>query len=144
MNQLQEHYNSITAYHNAEKFSYDQAVDQDHEMKLQESDYNIKKLKQIKIDENFFISHTNIIEIICQNCKLVFTFNNQFHQHFRFENCEKTSKNDKKQQNFITFIDLFVRFSQSNTVSLNHNNFIILNICKILQRYKICKQLLSA
>ena len=27
MNQLQEHYDSITAYYNAEKFSYDQAVD---------------------------------------------------------------------------------------------------------------------
>ena len=32
--QLQEHYDSITTYHNAEKFFYDQAVDQDHEMKL--------------------------------------------------------------------------------------------------------------
>ena len=32
-NQLQEHYDSITTYHNAEKFSYDQAVDQNHEMK---------------------------------------------------------------------------------------------------------------
>ena len=26
INQLQEHYNSITAYHNAEKFSYDQII----------------------------------------------------------------------------------------------------------------------
>ena len=66
-------------------------------MKLQESDYNTKKLKQTEIDENFFISHINIIEIICQNCKLVFTFNNQFHQYFKLENCEKISKNDKKQ-----------------------------------------------
>ena len=65
MNQLQEHYDSITAYHNAEKFSYDQAVDQDHEMKLQESDYNVKKSEQTEIDENFFINHVNIIEIIC-------------------------------------------------------------------------------
>ena len=111
MNQLQEHYNSITAYHNAEKFSYNQAVNQDHEMKFQESDYNIKKSEQIKINENFFINHINIIEIICQNCKLVFTFNNQLHQHFRLENCEKTSKNNKKQQNSTVFIDLFVRFS---------------------------------
>ena len=96
MNQLQEHYDSITAYHNAEKFSYNQAVDQNHEMKLQESDYNAEEFEQIKIDENFFTNHTNIIEIICQNCKLVFTFNNQLHQHFRLENCEKISKNDKK------------------------------------------------
>ena len=65
MNQLQEHYDSTTAYHNTEKFSYDQAVDQNHEMKSQESDYNIKKLKQIKIDENLFTDHANIIEIIC-------------------------------------------------------------------------------
>ena len=65
MNQLQEHYDSITAYHNAEKSSYNQAVDQDHEMKPQESDYNVKKFKQTEIDENFFISHTNITEIIC-------------------------------------------------------------------------------
>ena|SRR5947207_7543608 len=105
-------------------------------MKLQESDYNIKKSEQTEIDENFFADHINIIKIICQNCKLVFTFNNQLHQHFRFKNCEKISKNNKKQQNFT---NLFVRFSQSNTVSLNHNNFIILNICKILQNYKIHK-----
>ena len=65
-------------------------------MKFQESDYNAEELEQIKIDENLFINHTNITEIICQNCKLVFTFNNQFHQHFRLENCEKTSKNNKK------------------------------------------------
>ena len=65
-------------------------------MKFQESDYNIKKFEQTEIDENFFIDHANIIEIICQNCKLVFTFNNQLHQHFKLENCEKTSKNDKK------------------------------------------------
>src|SRR5437762_4412293 len=113
-------------------------------MKSQESDYNTEKLKQIKIDENLFISHINIIEIICQNCKLVFTFNNQLHQHFRLENCEKISKNNKKQQNSTVLINLFIRFSQSNTVSFNHNNFIILNICKILQNYKICKQFLSA
>src|SRR5436189_2078154 len=111
MNQLQEHYDSITAYHNAEKFFYDQAVDQNHEMKLQESDYNVKKFEQTEIDENLFVNHANIIEIICQNCKLVFTFNNQLHQHFKLENCEKISKNDKKQQNFITFIDLFIKFS---------------------------------
>src|SRR5947207_10765947 len=42
INQLQEHYDSITAYHNTEKFSYNQAVDQNHETKLQESDYNIR------------------------------------------------------------------------------------------------------
>src|SRR5947207_3552395 len=144
MNQLQEHYDSITAYHNAEKFSYNQTVDQNHEMKSQESNYNVKKSEQIKIDENFFVNHVNIIEIICQNCKLVFTFNNQLHQHFRLENCEKTSKDDKKQQNSTAFIDSFVRFSQSNTVSFNHNNFIILNVCKILQNYKIHKQFLSA
>src|SRR5438046_9933478 len=60
-------------------------------MKFQESDYNIKKLKQTEIDENFFVSHVNIIEIICQNCKLVFAFNNQLHQHFRLENCKKIS-----------------------------------------------------
>ena len=113
-------------------------------MKLQESDYNAEKFKQIKIDENFFINHINIIEIICQNCKLVFTFNNQLHQHLRLENCEKTSKDSKKQQNSTVFIDSFVRFDQSNTVSFNHNDFIILNICKILQDYKICKQFLSA
>ena len=65
MNQLQEHYNSITAYHNAEKFSYNQAVDQNHKMKFQESDYNAEKLEQTEIDENFFINHVNIIEIIC-------------------------------------------------------------------------------
>src|SRR5207248_1597936 len=94
--QLQEHYNLIIAYHNAEKFSYNQAVDQNHEMKSQKSDYNIKKLKQTKIDENLFINHINIIKIICQNCKLIFTFNNQFYQHFRLENCEKISKNNKK------------------------------------------------
>src|SRR5436190_9948986 len=111
MNQLQEYYNSITAYHNAEKFSYNQAVDQNHEMKFQESDYNAEEFKQIKINENLFVNHVNIIEIICQNCKLVFTFNNQLHQHFRLENCEKTSKNNKKQQNFTTLIDLFIRFS---------------------------------
>src|SRR5947207_2501584 len=142
MNQLQEHYDSITAYHNTEKFSYDQAVDQDHEMKLQESDYNTEEFKQAEIDENFFTDHTNITEIICQNCKLVFTFNNQLHQHFRFENCEKISKDSKKQQNSTALINLFVRFDQSNTVSFNHNNFIILNVCKILQNYKICKQFL--
>ena len=79
MNQLQEHYDSITAYHNIEKFSYNQAVDQNHEMKFQESDYNIKKSEQVKIDENFFIDHVNIIKIICQNCKLVFAFNNHIH-----------------------------------------------------------------
>ena len=65
MNQLQEHYDSITAYHNIEKFSYNQAVDQNHKMKFQESDYNAEDSEQIKIDENFFVSHTNIIEIIC-------------------------------------------------------------------------------
>src|SRR5947207_9384781 len=92
MNQLQEHYNSITAYYNTEKFSYDQAVDQNHEMKSQESDYNTEEFEQIKINENFFINYINIIEIICQNCKLVFTFNNQFYQHFRLENCEKILK----------------------------------------------------
>src|SRR5436190_20588913 len=139
MNQLQEHYNSITAYHNAEKFSYDQAIDQNHEMKFQESDYNIKKFKQTEINENFFINYINITEIICQNCKLIFTFNNQLHQHFKLENCEKISKNNKKQQNSTVFIDLFVKFNQSNTVSFNHNNFIILNVCKILQDYKIHK-----
>src|SRR5436190_21058562 len=139
MNQLQEHYDLITAYHNIEKFSYNQAVNQDHEMKSQESDYNIKKLKQTEINENFFISHINIIEIICQNCKLVFTFNNQLHQYFRLENCEKISKYSKKQQNSTAFIDSFVKFDQSNIISLNHNNFIILNICKILQDYKIHK-----
>src|SRR5204863_5864577 len=144
MNQLQEHYDSITAYHNTEKFSYNQAIDQDHEMKSQEFDYNIKKSEQIEIDKNFFISHANIIEIICQNCKLVFTFNNQLHQHFRLENCEKISKNNKKQQNSTALINLFIKFSQSNTISFNHNNFIILNICKILQDYKIHKQLFSA
>src|SRR5947207_13801664 len=109
MNQLQEHYDSITAYHNAEKFSYNQAVDQDHEMKLQESDYNVKKSEQAEIDENFFTDHANITEIICQNCKLVFTFNNQLHQHLRLENCEKISKHDKKQQNSTALIDSFVR-----------------------------------
>src|SRR5436190_22615196 len=113
-------------------------------MKSQESDYNIKKSEQIKIDENLFINHANIIKIICQNCKLVFAFNNQLHQHFRLENCEKTSKNNKKQQNSTAFIDLFIRFDQSNIVSFNHNNFIILNVCKILQDYKICKQFLFA
>ena len=65
MNQLQEHYDSTTAYHNTEKFSYNQAVDQNHEMKSQESDYNVKESEQAEIDENFFISHTNITEIIC-------------------------------------------------------------------------------
>src|SRR5947207_12171273 len=65
--QLQEHYDSITAYHNIEKFFYDQVVDQNHEMKLQESDYNTEEFKQIEIDENFFTNHANIIEIICQN-----------------------------------------------------------------------------
>src|SRR5204863_5445654 len=139
MNQLQEYYDSITAYHNTEKFSYNQAVDQNHEMKSQESDYNAEKFKQTEINENLFADHINITEIICQNCKLVFTFNNQFHQHFKFENCEKTSKNDKKQQNSTVFIDLFVKLSQSNTVSFNHNDFIILNVCKILQSYKIHK-----
>src|SRR5436190_12633264 len=108
MNQLQEHYDSITAYHNTEKFSYNQAVDQDHEIKLQESDYNIKKSEQTEIDENFFADHINITEIICQNCKLIFTFNNQFYQHFRLENCEKISKNNKKQQNFTALINSFV------------------------------------
>ena len=43
MNQLQEHYDSIIVYYNTEKFSYNQAIDQDYEMKSQESDYNIKK-----------------------------------------------------------------------------------------------------
>src|SRR5436190_11087171 len=113
-------------------------------MKSQESDYNIKKSEQTEIDENFFIDHVNIIKIICQNCKLVFAFNNQLHQHFKFENCEKISKNNKKQQNSIAFIDSFIKFSWSNTVSLNHNDFIILNICKILQDYKIHKQSFSA
>ena len=79
-------------------------------MKSQESDYNAEKLKQTEIDENFFVNHINIIEIICQNCKLVFTFNNQLHQHFRLENCEKISKNDKKQQNSTALIDSFVKF----------------------------------
>ena len=65
MNQLQEHYDSITVYYNTEKFSYNQAVDQNHEMKFQESDYNAEELEQIKIDENFFTDHVNIIEIIC-------------------------------------------------------------------------------
>ena len=77
-------------------------------MKFQESDYNIKKLEQTEINENLFVSHINIIKIICQNCKLVFTFNNQFHQHFRLENCKKISKNNKKQQNSTIFIDLFI------------------------------------
>src|SRR5205809_4746575 len=139
MDQLQEHYDSTTAYHNAEKFSYDQAVDQDHEMKLQESDYNIEELEQVEIDENFFINHANITEIICQNCKLVFTFNNQLHQHLRLKNCEKTSKDDKKRQNSTALIGLFVRPGQSNTASLNCNDFIILDACKILQDYKIRK-----
>ena len=109
MNQLQEHYDSITAYHNAEKFSYDQAVDQNHEMKSQESDYNAEESEQTEIDENLFADHANITEIICQNCKLVFTFNNQLHQHFKLENCEKISKNNKKQQNSTVFIDLFIK-----------------------------------
>ena len=109
MNQLQEHYDLITEYHNVEKFSYDQAVNQDHEMKSQESDYNVKKSEQTEIDENFFINHVNITEIICQNCKLVFAFNNQLHQHFKFENCEKISKNNKKQQNSTALINLFVK-----------------------------------
>ena len=78
-------------------------------MKSQESDYNIKKSEQIEIDKNFFINYINIIEIICQNCKLVFIFNNQLHQHFKLENCKKISKNNKKQQNSTAFIDLFVR-----------------------------------
>ena len=78
-------------------------------MKSQESDYNAEEFKQIKIDENLFVSHANITEIICQNCKLVFTFNNQLHQHLRLENCEKISKNDKKQQNSTALIDSFVR-----------------------------------
>jgi len=108
-------------------------------MKSQESDYNIKKPKQAEIDENFFAGHANITEIICQNCKLVFTFNNQLHQYFRLENYEKISKNSKKQQNSTAFINSFIKFNQSNTVSFNHNNFIILNICKILQDYKIHK-----
>ena len=94
--QLQEHYDSITAYHNAEKFSYNQVVDQNHEMKSQESDYNTEESEQTEIDENLFTDHANITEIICWNCKLVFAFNNQFHQHFKLENCEKISKNDKK------------------------------------------------
>ena len=64
MNQLQEHYDSITAYHNAEKSSYNQAVDQNHEIKFQESDYNAEKFEQTEIDENFFVDHINIIEII--------------------------------------------------------------------------------
>src|SRR5438034_6036227 len=110
MNQLQKHYDSIIIYYNIEKFFYDQAVDQNHEMKSQESDYNIKKSEQTEIDENVFANHANIIEIICQNCKLVFTFNNQLHQHFRLENCEKTLKNNKKQQNFTVLIDSFVKF----------------------------------
>src|SRR5436190_3296291 len=105
-------------------------------MKLQESDYNIKKFEQTEIDENLFADHANITEIICQNCKLVFIFNNQLHQHFRLENYEKISKNNKKQQNSTAFIDSFVRFSQSNIVNFNYNNFIILNVCKILQDYK--------
>ena len=113
-------------------------------MKFQESDYNTEESEQIKINENLFTDHVNIIEIICWNCKLVFTFNNQLHQHFRLENCEKTSKNDKKQQNSTALIDLFVRFDWSNTVSLNCNDFIILNVCKILQDYKICKWSLFA
>ena len=65
-------------------------------MKFQESDYNVKKFEQIKIDENFFADHINIIEIICQKCELVCAFNNQFHRHFKLENCEKISKNNKK------------------------------------------------
>src|SRR5437762_5373574 len=113
-------------------------------MKSQESDYNAEKFEQIEINENLFTDHVNITKIICQNCKLVFIFNNQLHQYFRLENCEKISKNNKKQQNFIIFIDSFVKSDQSNIVSFNHNNFIILNICKILQDYKICKQLLFA
>ena len=55
--QLQEHYDSITTYYNTEKFFYDQTVNQDHETESQKSDYNVKKLKQIKIDENLFINH---------------------------------------------------------------------------------------
>ena len=43
-----------------------------------------------------------------------------------------------------TLINLFIKFSWSNTVNFNHNNFIILNICKILQDYKIHKQSFSA
>ena len=134
---MQEYYDSITAYHNAEKFSYNQVVDQNHEMKFQESDYNIEKFKQIKIDENFFTDHINIIEIICWNCKLIFTFNNQLHQHFRLENCEKISKNNKKWQNSTAFFNSFIRSDQSNIISFNCNDFIILNVCKILQDYKI-------
>ena len=65
MNQLQEYYDSITTYHNAEKVSYNQAVDQDHEIKSQESDYNVKKSEQAEIDENLFADHANITEIIC-------------------------------------------------------------------------------
>ena len=80
-------------------------------MKSQKSDYNIKKSEQTEINENLFVSHVNIIEIICQNCKLVFTFNNQFHQHFKLENCEKISKNNKKQQNFTAFINSFIKFN---------------------------------
>ena len=76
MNQLQEHYDLITAYHNTEKFSYDQTIDQNHKMKLQESDYNAEEFEQTEIDENFFINHINITEIICQNYKLAFIFNN--------------------------------------------------------------------
>ena len=95
--------------------------------------------KFIKIDENFFINHANIIKIIYWNCKLVFAFNNQLHQHLKLENCEKISKNNKKWQNSTIFIDLFIKFNWSNTVSLNCNDFIILNICKILQNYKIHK-----
>ena len=96
MNQLQEHYDLIITYHNAEKFSYNQTIDQNHEMKSQESDYNIKKFEQTEINKNFFTNHANIIEIICQNCKLIFAFNNQLHQHFKLENCKKNSKNNKK------------------------------------------------
>ena len=62
---MQEHYDLITVYYNAEKFFYDQAVDQNHEIKSQESDYNIEESKQTEIDENFFINHANITEIIC-------------------------------------------------------------------------------
>ena len=65
MNQLQEHYDLITAYHNVEKFSYNQAINQNHETEFQESDYNIEKFKQTEIDENLFTDHANIIEIIC-------------------------------------------------------------------------------
>src|SRR5207247_864652 len=116
-NQLQEHYDSITAYHNTEKFSYNQAVDQDHEMKSQESDYNIEKFKQIKIDENFFISHANIIEIICQNCKQFFSAQIEeetIFQRFYYTTCKISLK-------FSSLLKLICLNSECIMIISNHN-----------------------